>query len=396
MVVFQFLNFNLNFMNEVLKKIRIVIIGGIRTHFIKINSIQKMFDSFPNKFKKLFDLIYINVGQHYDYALTSYIDECNLHFDYTINHENKNNFEIYSKIFHDLGVLLDKINDEKLIDYAIVMGDVATTAIASLVTIIKKIKLIHIEAGVRILRGDGLEEYYRCCSDHMSHLCFATTMNDYENLLNEKIGGSAFFSGDIIYDYIKNFYFNSQVRNFKYLKNGILYDFPYCNEKYILSSLHHVENLSVDNLQNLFEALNNTNYKSIFIAHPRVKKIIFDNDIKVYNTIIADGIPYNDNLTAIKNSLFCITDSGGIQREAFYFNKRCLVRSDLTVWKSIIKIGSNLQIGSNVYDYEIGIKWCITHLNDSFDSHNIFGDGDAVYKIFQIIERDAKNVIKRF
>lgn len=374
------------------RKINIVVIGGIRTHYIKINAIQKTFMNLSETIKNRFNITYINTAQHYDKALVSFIDELSLRFDYTLTHNSKDSFEILSSMFSNLGKILDIIMNKHTIDYVMVMGDVSTTAVASLVTITKKVKLIHIEAGVRIGRGVGNEEYFRIAADHYSDLCFASTRLDFENLCKEGLQDRSFFSGDIILDYLSNLEVIVE-EDFNYFnKNGKLCSYKSKNSDFILTSLHHEENISKEVVQNLFEACFKSGYNSIFIAHPRILKLIRDNNINTYKTIISSGIPYLENLKAIKKCCFVITDSGGIQRESYYLDKRCIVRSSLCVWQPIIDSGSNITIGKTLNEILDGIKWAEENLTKEFRYNQCFGNGSAVKKIFEyLLYRSPEN-----
>ncbi len=378
------------------KPIRIAIVGGIRTHYIKIKAIQYSYEKLPQELKNCFDLIYINVSQHYDKVLTGFIEELGVHFDYTLQHDSKDSYQILSSIFAQLGVLIQKLNDDNPLDYIMVMGDVATTAVSSLVSVIKRVSLIHIEAGVRILRGIAGEEYYRTASDAMSEICFASTPDDYNNLKNEGYGARAVFSGDIIYDFVKDYVNSKSTKSFNYYRDNQLCEYK-ADKAFVLSSLHHAENLNPKIMQNLFDALNELPYESIFIAHPRVKRILKDNSINLRRTLLVDGIPYLDNLKAISLSEYCITDSGGIQREAFYFNKRCVVRSDYTIWMPIVNIGSNIVSGNKLSDIKQSLKWADKNKSKVFDDESLFGKGSAVETIFKSIyekKNEAQSISK--
>ncbi len=370
------------------KKITLVIVGGIRTHYIKINAIQKVIKNLDINTTKKFEFIFIDVAQHYDKTLTGFIDELDIHFDYRLQHESTDSFKRLSSIFTKLGSTLDEISLKRKIDYIIVMGDVATTAITSLVAIAKQIKLIHIEGGVRIGRGNGTEEYFRTAADHLSTICFAATKMDYDNLINEGLGKRASFSGDIIYDYIKLIKQDFSLKQFMYFTESGIESFLCDKSDYILTSLHHIENLDKNVLQSLFCAIEEFGIRSIFIAHPRVYRLIIENNINTYSTIIAKGVPYLENLRAIKQCRFVITDSGGIQREAYYFNKRCIVRSDLTIWRPIVEIGSNITVGKDKNELVNAMKWAEKNHNAVIPYDNCFGEGDAVKSILKKILKE--------
>ena len=367
--------------------IRVLVIGGIRTHYIKINAIQRMFEGFSKEFRNQFEVIYVNAAQHYDYALTCHIEELGVRFDYNISQPSKNSYDILSTMFTELGKLIDGFSNAAKIDYVIVMGDVATTAVSALVAAIKHIKVVHIEAGVRIKYGDGNEEYYRTVSDHSSSLCFAATLSDYNNLVKENFGARAIYSGDIIYDFVKDYYSVYQPKEFSYILNNKKYEYALQGE-YVLASLHHVENINKETISGLFYALHDKGYHSIFIAHPRIKQFIEYNQIETYGALIVDAIPYLDNLRAIKYCKFCITDSGGIQREAYYANKRCIVRSETIIWKSILETGNNLVCGASVKDMMSALKWAEENADKNIPYNGCFGSGNAVKIIFEKILQD--------
>ena len=374
----------INMQSDSSRRCRIVVVGGIRTHYIKIKALQYKIESFDSEFKKKFDIIYVNAAQHYDNALTVHIKELGVHFDYTLAHMTNDSYDILSSMFSLLGELFDKISSEGKIDYVVVMGDVATTAVAALVAVIKGIKVAHIEAGLRVMRGNGNEEYYRAISDQASTLCFAATRQDYDNLIAENYEHRAVFSGDIMYDFIKNVIPNMQGNTFTYLVNDKKYVYK-PESPYVLASLHHVENLSKETVGGLFCALDEMGYNSIFIAHPRVKKFIVNNNINTLNTKIVDAIPYIDNLYAISGSRFCFTDSGGIQREAYYLNRRCVVRSDLTIWPTILQSGNNIVCSPDLDDIRNALKWADANADKDIPYNGCFGDGSAVETIFHTI-----------
>lgn len=371
--------------------VNIIIVGGIRTHYIKINAIQKVLALYPEILDSV-NIIYVDAAQHYDYSLTMFKHELGLHFDYQLEHTTKDPFLRYASIFVESGKIFEKIQKEMDVDYVVVMGDVATTLMTAMSATMKGLKVVHIESGVRVGRGNGTEEYYRTAVDHISTLCFASTVEDYNNLLSEGFGERAFLSGDIIFDYIKQCNPSTDRQYFIYGDGNQEKCFDCYKSEYILVSLHHVENLNYNTLQNVFTVVHETGYRSIFIAHPRVKRLLIELGINTYDTIIADYIPYLENLIAIAHSRYIITDSGGIQREAYYYNKRCIVRSDLTIWKPLITCGSNTISSGDIDCLRDKTRWaeqnCLCRLNPI----NVFGSGNAISIIVNTLLNRITNV----
>lgn len=157
------------------------------------------------------------------------------------------------------------------------------------------------------------------------------------------------------------------------------------NQEYVLISIHHSENQNFNILNNVFTIFAKTSYKALFIVHPTIKRIIEKNGLKSQNVVLADHIDYRSNLLAIQNAKYILTDSGGIQREAFYLNKRCIVCSSLTVWESIINTGSSIKVKSSLHDILQGILWAENSEKVDCKYDDMFGDGNAVYTILKSI-----------
>lgn len=373
------------------KKINLVIVGGIRTHYIKIHAFQQMLAVLDKNLVSNFNYIYIDAGQHYDDILSNdFIRELDIQFQYRINYKDKKEGYLWGRMLQELSELYDEINFNWPIGYILVFGDVITTAIASLAAIFKHYKIVHIESGVRVKHSNTVEEKCRIMVDHLSTIRFTSNIGDLEHLVAEGIGKNSFFSGDIIYDYIKNIGIISHRRRIIYKVEAQDLEFD-LEQNYVLISIHHAENQNVDILRNVFEIFSKTTYKAFFILHPVIRRLIEENQLKADNIVLADHIDYKSNLLVIQNAKYILTDSGGIQREAFYLNKRCIVCSTLTVWETILGTGNNMVVENSVQDILKGIEWAEN--NESIDCkyNYMFGDGNAVHNILRLIREVDKN-----
>ena len=361
----------------------IVVVGGIRTHYIKIHAFQTAWRRLPDEYREKMNVIYVNASQHYDDSLTRFIDELELNFDYTLDHNSKDKYSMICSIFEGLGSVFDDINARIPIDYVVVMGDVTTTVIAAISAYFKGLKIAHIEAGARIEKANSYEERFRTIVDELSSVCFASTKADLQNLLSEG-RDNCFFSGDIIWDYLKHYSFDTSIDTVLYRRNGEEISFDLTKE-YVLSSLHHDDNLDAEYLQQFFDVLSTYGFKCAFIAHPRVSRIIIDSDIDPHNIVIMDSLSYYDNLQLIKNSLFVITDSGGIQREAYYLNKRCIVRSNSNIWETIVDNNGSIVCDKRKQSLADAIEWANAHRFDEITYDGCFGEGEAVKQIIGVL-----------
>lgn len=375
------------------KKINLVLVGGIRTHYVKLYVFQQMLEKIDSDLVSQFNFIYVDAGQHYDNVLRdNFINDLNIKFDYRILHESTCREELWGNMLKQLCYLYDEIDKYNGIDYVMVFGDVITTIIASVAAMLKNYKIVHVESGVRVDRGLNIEENCRRATDHLAKIRFTSSINDLHNLHSEGLSKNSFFSGDIIYDYLKDISFSNSKKRIEYEYNKKKYDFI-LDQEYVLISLHHMENQNTALIKNIFYAFGSMNTKVLFIVHPSVKKIIISNDINAENIISVDYINYENNLYLIKNAKYVLTDSGGIQREAYYLNKRCIVRSYQTVWEEIVKLGNNLVVGSTLEEIYKGIDWAVSNENNKCVYINSFGNGDAVYNILKIINEVNDEII---
>lgn len=368
-------------------KIHLVIIGGIRTHYIKIFSFQQTLRQLNPELLNHFKMTFIDAGQHYDVTLhDDFISELNILFDYQIKHKNTIREQLWGSMFEQLCSLLKEINQIDKIDYVVVFGDVITTLISSISALLCGIKIVHIESGVRNPRKKSIEENCSIVTDHISAIRFASCKNDMINLYNEGLSQNSIFSGDIIFDYINNLTIPNELCKIKYKFLGEFYEFD-CTQKYIIISLHHLENQDQLIVDNVFRAVEMTDCRVLFIIHPVMKQYISEKIKKNDKVILIEHIPYYDNLIAIQNSQFIITDSGGMQREAFYLNKRCIVRSYSTIWESIVESGSSIISGYEYDEILNSVQWAEINKNFETKYDGSFGCGNASEIILNTIKK---------
>lgn len=374
-------------------KINLVIIGGIRTHYIKIYTFQEMLKIISPELVSKFNYIYIDAGQHYDKSLhDNFIEDLGIKFDYTLRHEGKRSEDLWGSMLTKLCLLYDELACKKSIDYVVVFGDVITTVIASFGAMLKKVKIVHVESGVRVKHGINIEENCRIATDHIAKLRFTSNINDLSNLCSEGLNEDSYFSGDIIYDYLKNCVSLKKKQEIEYEYNEKKFLFQ-LKEEYVLVSIHHSENQSVNFIKNIFEVFQEIGINVLFIVHPTIKRLIKNNNLSAFNIYLADYISYSNNLYAISEAKYILTDSGGIQREAYYLNKRCIVRSFQTVWEEIVRLGSNLTIGMSPQELYRGIDWATRNRDCQYIYNESFGKGEAVYTILKNIYEDKKNEV---
>ena len=252
----------------------------------------------------------------------------------------------------------------------IVFGDTNSTLAGALAAAKLNIPIVHVEAGERTYLSTVPEEINRVVCDHIATVNCCPTKLAVSNLKKEGVTTGK-FTGDIMLDLFIRF------------KNGKVkppFKFP---EKYILLTIHRAENTSDKFLfKNLIHQINSLNLSVVWPIHPRSKKIIkLEEFKKLGNVMLIPPVPYSQMLWLEQNAQRIITDSGGVQKEAYWSEVPCITLSPRTFWKQTLKGNWNQVIGS---DYKSFNKYPLTKAKGK-PRLSEFGDGDAAQKISKAI-----------
>ena len=305
-------------------KNKIAIILGTRPNFVKIYPLIL----FLEKENKLDNFILIYTQQHYSKDLIPEIEKIKkIKIDFLKLKKNKV-FD-FSICINELIFIYKKFNINKVI----IIGDSDTTLSGAISAKRSFLKLFHIESGLRSFNYKMHEEFNRITSAGLADVCFAPSKKSYDYLkyIFKKTHQKAYFVGDLNYNNLIN-YFNNQITSFK----------KKLNNPFILLTLHRRENILYKRkLKSIFQVLNNIgkNFEIKFYCHPHTLKKIKEFKIKL-NFKILKSIPNLKLLNEIRNSNLVITDSGGMQKEAFYLKKYCVVLRDQTEWFELSKLNS--------------------------------------------------------
>lgn len=364
---------------------KILTVLGARPQIIKSAAITRIVRS---EFSQLLEEVVLNTGQHYDSNMSDiFFEELLLpppKYDQAINCNKP--FPINQML---LGIE-HAIEIEKP-DFMLVYGDTNSTLAGTICAVKNDIPLVHIESGLRSFNMDMPEEGNRILTDHSSRLLFSPTLQALNNLEREAINKSfVFHCGDIMYD--NSLYYSQGDRN----KSTILEDHGLNNQSYILFTCHRPSNTdSKKNLTAIFDALQkisvDTKKKIIFPIHPRTKKQIINLfgkdfiDVALNGFLLLPPTSFLDTIMLISNADLIITDSGGIQKEAYFFNKKSLVLREETEWVEIIDNNAAILVGAKTEKIINGYNQ-IQKLKPTF--HNIFGDGKAGYFICETILKE--------
>lgn len=222
----------------------------------------------------------------------------------------------------------------------VVIGDVNSTLAGALVGAKMNIPVVHIESGLRSFNRSMPEEINRIASDHLSDLLFAPTKLAVENLEKEGLKDRAIFSGDVMYDMALAGLAMAEK------KSAILSNWGLEPKSYYLTTLHRPYNVDEpDTLKEIIKGLGQLGAQVILAAHPRLQKNLKAFDIEHNGNIrLSDPVGYLDFIQLQKNAKKIITDSGGVQKEAFFLKVPCVTLRPETEWVETVEANANMLV----------------------------------------------------
>ena len=241
---------------------------------------------------------------------------------------------------------IEKILLEEKPDAVVIYGDTNSTIAGALTAKKLHIKVFHIEAGLRSFNMQMPEEVNRILTDRISDLLLCPTDTAIDNLIAEGFSSlpiSVVKSGDIMKDAVA-FYSKTSSE-----KSSIISDLNLRKDNFVLATIHRQENTDdLDKLKEIFKGLEEISKKKevVLPLHPRTKKILIQHNLS-YNIKCIDPVGYFDMLELLKNCNLVITDSGGLQKEAFFNGKHCLIAREETEWIELVTNEFAKIVGSN-------------------------------------------------
>lgn len=322
---------------------------------------------FSNRIRELgINEVLIHTGQHYDFNMSDvFFKELNIPVPaYNLNiGSGTAGYQVGHGIYE-----IEKVLIKEKPDLVVIFGDTNGTLSGALAANKTNIPLCHIEAGLRSFDKLMPEETNRVLTDHISDYLFCTSQVSYQNLAKEHLikPDKTIISGDVMLDVLikvmsridEDQIFNEFKKKPYHVMNTI--EFGTCNilekNNYILATVHRAENTdNIDRLKNIIEALIKISDEIpvLFPVHPRTEKILKNLKLDLpKNLIIIDPVGYEEILILEKNARLIITDSGGIQKEAYFFKKPSIILRDRTEWTEIVDCG----YAQLVHENELNIK----------------------------------------
>ncbi len=313
---------------------KIVTIVGARPQFIKAGTLSRAIA----KHKDIEEVI-IHTGQHYDANMSDvFFDEMHIpkpHYYLGLGGQTHGAMT---------GQMIEKIEailiDEKP-DWLLVYGDTDSTLAGALAAVKLHIKIAHVEAGLRSFNMTMPEEINRILTDRISTLLLCPTQKARQNLNQE--GFEHFPSRVIVCGDI--------------MKEGALYYAQFakkpsfmCHETFVLCTIHRAENTDDETrLRSIIDALNHIaqTIPVIVPLHPRTRRMIDTLNLQLHNIIVVEPLGYMEMIWLLQHTSLVLTDSGGLQKEAYFFHKKCLTLRDETEWQELVELGANELVGAD-------------------------------------------------
>lgn len=345
---------------------KILTIVGARPQFIKLGP-------FSREIRKFHTEVIIHTGQHFDEEMSDLFFR-----DLEIPKPNYNLGIHGGTHGQQTGIMLSSI-EEILIkekpNLVVVFGDTNSTLAGALAASKLNIACLHIEAGLRSFNRTMPEEINRIVADHTSNYLFAPTETAIKNLGNEGLALKAFNTGDIMVDSLNWGYKKS-------VNSSMLETLGVETNKYTLLTLHRPYNVDdPENLKTIIAKFGQIDSTIVFPVHPRTREIINKNNIHIpQNFVITKPVGYLDFIKLQSNSTRIVTDSGGIQKEAFLLRKPCITLRTETEWIETVEEGWNVLIDIN----NPNVIETVEAFNPSKETKHVFGV-DVAQKMVSII-----------
>ena len=352
---------------------KIVSVVGARPNFIKAAPVSI-------EIRKEFEEILVHTGQHYDYEMDKiFFKELNIpdpdyHLAVGSGYQGYQTGEMLKRVEE----VLVKSNP----DLVLVYGDTNTTLAGAIAASKLHIKVGHIEAGLRSYDKSMPEEINRILTDHCSDLLFCPTGTAITNLKNEGITKGVHLTGDVMVDALLQ---NKETAQ----KTEIIKDLGLKSKQYLVATIHRQNNTDdKENLSNIVEALCDIKKEIVFPVHPRAEKYLkqygfYERLKEKAHVKLIKPVGYFEFLKLMNHAKKILTDSGGVQKEAYILKVPCVTLRETTEWIETVEDGWNVLVGAD----KVKIAEMANRFEPTGRQSNVFGDGRASERVVNAIRK---------
>lgn len=352
---------------------KIATVVGARPQFIKAAPVSRVL-------RRAHQEILIHTGQHYDANMSDiFFDE--LHIPRPDFHLGIGS----GRHGAQTGAILEKVEDvliQETPDALLVYGDTNSTLAGALAASKLHIPVIHIEAGLRSFNRRMPEEINRVLTDHLSSRLFCPTETAVKNLAAEGITKGVFQNGDVMYD---AFLYNLELAK---EKSNVLQTQGLKPKSYVLCTIHRAENTDDPaRLTQILKAVSEISVPVVLPLHPRTRKIVHQLGLTslLDRVKVLEPVGYLDMIALEANTLKLVTDSGGVQKEAYFAGVPCITMRDETEWVETVEVGWNRLTGAD----EEKILEAVERFTPPEHRPTIFGEGKAAEQFVTMLDKEG-------
>jgi len=346
----------------------IVSVVGARPQFIKSAVVS-------HEIRKVATEILVHTGQHYDHEMSGvFFEELLIPApDYSLDVGSGSHGWQTGQMLIKIEAILEKENPDWLLLY----GDTNSTLAGALAGAKLRVNVAHVEAGLRSFNRGMAEEINRVLCDHVSSLLFCPSVTAVKNLAAEGISAGVHLVGDVMHDVMKRMLPRALERSRILSRLGLE------ESKYLLATIHRAENTdNQQRLREIVEAFNRLEQTVILPLHPRTQKEIVKNGLRIASHVhVVEPLGYLDMIRLEQSARIILTDSGGIQKEAYWLGIPCITLRDETEWVETAETGWNILTGADTSRIIEAVHACRTPATRL----PLYGDGNAAGKIAAIL-----------
>jgi len=344
---------------------------GARPQFVKAAAVSQ-------QLRDTHDELLVHTGQHYDPELSEvFFEELALPepaFHLGVGSDS------HATQTAEMMLELERIIDDESPDVVLVYGDTNSTLAAALVAAKSSTQLAHVEAGLRSYDWSMPEEVNRRLTDHCSDILFAPGQHAKETLAQEGISENVFVSGDVMYDTLVQI--SDRLHG---TETGL--DVP---DEYVLATVHRAKNTDDrDRLESIIDAFSQLHVPVVFPAHPRTVTALQEYglwDRATEAARVIDPVTYGLFITLVEDAVCVATDSGGVQKEAFYLDTPCVTLRETTEWIETVDAGWNTLVGAETSEIVDAVRAAV----DPPAKPELYGNGNAAARIVEQLERSVR------
>ena len=348
---------------------KIVTIVGARPQFIKAAAVSRVL-------RERYHEVLVHTGQHYDYEMSG------IFFDGLELPQPDVNLGVGSGSHGaQTGAMLKSVEDVLLAerpDWLLIYGDTNSTLAGAVAASKLSVRVAHVEAGLRSFNRRMPEEINRIVADHLSDLLLCPSQIAVTNLAAEGISNNVHITGDVMLDVL-----NWARQRLAVTPSGVLDRLGLTKQGYLLATVHRSENTDDPiRLSGIVNAFNAIKEPIVFPVHPRARKVMSQSGCQLGSHVrLIDPLSYLDMVALTGSARLALTDSGGLQKEAYWLGVPCLTLRDETEWVETVEAGWNTLVGADARQIE--------HAVHSFAPAGVppvlYGDGAAAVKCVDLL-----------